>query len=164
MTEWRFEIRIKLTEHLTDDQLDDLMDAAAQDGWDAVRDPVGIALISHSLSDKPEMVLSQLASAAVDWLAERDRTAALVDIRATTDDVHTAETLRPDTPELLAAGDVAELLSVSRQRVHQLASDHPRFPAPYARLSSGPVWTRPAIEAFDRSWARRPGRPARHAS
>jgi len=88
----------------------------------------------------------------------------LVDLRICTADVYEAEALRPDTPELLAATDVAELLGISRQRVHQLHSERADFPAPYARLGSGPIWTRPAIEAFDKRWTRKPGRPARAAS
>ena len=85
----------------------------------------------------------------------------LVDLRVCTPDVYETEALRPDTPELLAATDVAELLGVSRQRVHQLHSERADFPEPYQRLGSGPIWTRPAIEAFDHSWTRKPGRPAK---
>jgi hypothetical protein len=88
-------------------------------------------------------------------------TLRLVDLRAVTPEIYEAEALRPDTPEMLAATDVAEVLKVSRQRVHQLHSERADFPAPYARLGSGPIWTRPAIEAFDRTWTRRPGRPAK---
>ena len=88
---------------------------------------------------------------------------ALVDLRVCTPEIYEAESERPDTPELLAATDVAELLGVSRQRVHQLHSDHPRFPAPYVRLGSGPIWTKPAIEHFAEVWTRKPGRPARKA-
>jgi len=43
-------------------------------------------------------------------------------------------------------------LDVSRQRVHQLATSHPRFPEPYARLATGPIWTLPAIEHFRDTW------------
>ena len=53
------------------------------------------------------------------------------------------------------------MLGVTRQRVHQLSGQHPEFPAPYARLGVGPVWTRPTIEAFQQRWTRKPGRPAR---
>ena len=69
-----------------------------------------------------------------------------------------AEATRPDTPELLSAADVADVLDVSRQRVHQLATSHPRFPEPYARLATGPIWTLPVIEHFRDTWDRRPGR------
>lgn len=88
---------------------------------------------------------------------------AIVAVGVETPEVAERRALRPDTPELLAATDVAELLGVSRQRVHQL-SERPDFPAPYVRLGSGPVWTRPTIEAFDEAWSRKPGRPARTAN
>lgn len=49
--------------------------------------------------------------------------------------------------------EIAEMLGVSRQRVHQLAQT-PEFPEPVARLSAGTVWTREAVE----EWARATGR------
>jgi hypothetical protein len=85
----------------------------------------------------------------------------LVDVRMCTPDVYEAEALRPDTPELMAATDVAEYLGVARQRVHQLRTEHPDFPDPYQVLGSGAVWTKPAIEHFDANWSRKPGRRPR---
>lgn len=82
-------------------------------------------------------------------------------MRVSTPNVYEAEAVRPDTPELMAAADVAALLRISRQRVHQLRREHPDFPAPYQELGSGPVWVRPAIENFERIWQRKPGRPSR---
>ncbi|HEY1973089.1 MAG TPA: hypothetical protein VGH89_34415 [Pseudonocardia sp.] len=87
----------------------------------------------------------------------------LADVRMVAPEVYAAEMLRPDTPELLAATDMAEILGVSRQRVHQLSTDHPAFPEPYVRLGSGPIWTRPAIDHFNLVWERKPGRPTRKA-
>jgi hypothetical protein len=89
---------------------------------------------------------------------------ALVDLRVCAPEIYEAEAERPDTPELLAATDVAGLLGVSRQRVHQLHNEHPQFPAPYVQLGSGPIWTKPAIEHFAEVWIRKPGRPSRRAS
>jgi predicted DNA-binding transcriptional regulator AlpA len=102
------------------------------------------------------------ASDAIGWAVQLvGGNAEVVDVRVCAPEIYESEALRPDTPDLLAATDVAELLGVSRQRVHQLAREHPRFPAPYVRLGSGPIWSRPAIEHFDRLWTRKPGRPAR---
>jgi hypothetical protein len=84
--------------------------------------------------------------------------ATLVGATGETAELAERHAFAPDTPELLAATDVAELLRVSRQRVHQLQA-RADFPAPYARLGAGPIWTRPAIEAFARTWTRKPGRP-----
>jgi hypothetical protein len=69
----------------------------------------------------------------------------------------------PTVPQLLSAPDVANVLNVSRQRVHQLATLNKRFPEPLLRLGSGPLWIADAIRRFDREWDRKPGRPRRVA-
>lgn len=98
--------------------------------------------------------------AAAKLAAQAGIHAVPVSALAETPELADLHAMQPDTPELLAATDVAEVLGVSRQRVHQLTA-RPDFPAAYVRLGSGPVWTRPAIEHFDRIWDRKPGRPAR---
>lgn len=76
-----------------------------------------------------------------------------------------AETMAPNYPDLVGAVEAAELLEVSRQRVHQLLRQHPDFPAPLYQLrGTGPLWTRAGIQAFARRWERKPGRPARAAA
>lgn len=75
------------------------------------------------------------------------------------------ELVRPSMPELLGATEVGELLEVSRQRVHQLKTEHPDFPAPLVEVAMGPLWDERAITRFARDWNRRPGRrPASAAS
>lgn len=64
----------------------------------------------------------------------------------------------PTFPELLGALELAAMLGVSRQRVHELRQAE-RLPEPLTVLASGPVWTRPSIDRFVESWIRRPGRP-----
>jgi predicted DNA-binding transcriptional regulator AlpA len=54
---------------------------------------------------------------------------------------------------LVGVAEVAELLGVSRQRVHKLA-ERDDFPAPVAILTAGKVWDRDAVE----KWARATGR------
>jgi prophage regulatory protein len=56
-------------------------------------------------------------------------------------------------PDLVGAAEIAELLSISRQRVDQLAAGDD-FPEPIAVLAAGRVWKRADVEA----WARRTGR------
>jgi predicted DNA-binding transcriptional regulator AlpA len=56
--------------------------------------------------------------------------------------------------EPMTASDVAKLLGVSRQRVHQIMEADLTFPAPAATLSVGRVWERADIE----KWAREKGR------
>ncbi len=69
----------------------------------------------------------------------------------------------PTLPELVSAPEIADILGVSRQRVHQL-QDTAAFPEPLYRLRAGPVWALSAVEHFARTWERKPGRPARSAN
>ena len=55
--------------------------------------------------------------------------------------------------QFLGAAEVALLLGVSRQRVHQLVSA-PGFPDPLERLASGAIWSTEAVA----SWAQERGR------
>jgi len=68
----------------------------------------------------------------------------------------------PNFPELVSGPEAAKILGVNRQRVHQLATEHPDFPQPLYRLGVGSLWLRSAIEAFAARWERKPGRPAKH--
>ncbi len=56
---------------------------------------------------------------------------------------------------LVSRVEIADMLGVSKQRVHQLLARED-FPAPLADLGIGKVWERTAIE----EWARRTGRAA----
>ncbi len=62
-----------------------------------------------------------------------------------------------DFPPMLGASELAVLLSVSRQRVHELRASG-RLPKPVEVLASGPIWSKPTIEAFVKRWDRSPGR------
>ena len=57
------------------------------------------------------------------------------------------------THHLVGATEIAKLLGLTRQRVHQLAALDD-FPRPTAILSSSIIWEREAVE----EWARRTGR------
>jgi predicted DNA-binding transcriptional regulator AlpA len=75
-----------------------------------------------------------------------------------------AEQENPTPQDLVGATEAAQLLGVSRQRVGQLAQ-RPDFPAPVARISAGPVWTRASVDAFMDGWMRKiTGRPRKAAS
>lgn len=65
-----------------------------------------------------------------------------------------------DLPVIVGAADVADILGVSRQRVHQLAQTA-SFPAPIARIKMGPLWDETAILTFAGRWQRKPGRPSK---
>jgi predicted DNA-binding transcriptional regulator AlpA len=59
----------------------------------------------------------------------------------------------PVTQELVGVAEIAEMLGVTRQRVHQLTKA-PEFPRPVAELSAGSIWAREDVER----WARASGR------
>lgn len=88
----------------------------------------------------------------------------VVAIETVTEDELDARLQTPNYPDIVDATAAAQILGVSRQRVHQLAADHPQFPEPLYELAAGKLWTRPAVEGFLRHWDRRPGRPAKQAS
>ena len=162
---WTVRIVVATDEPVTDAVLDRIADLS--DEHDATvarhRDSAGVVMtfeVEHEAAVDAAIRARTLALNVVNTASTAED---VVDLRVCTPELYEAEALRPDTPELLAASDVGEVLGVSRQRVHQLATDNARFPAPYVRLGSGPIWTRPAIEHFAKHWDRRPGPPARRA-
>ncbi len=58
--------------------------------------------------------------------------------------------------DVVGAPEVAQLLGVSRQRVYQLIDSYDDFPAPVAALAVGRIWSRDAIEAWNRRLEERP--------
>jgi prophage regulatory protein len=63
--------------------------------------------------------------------------------------------------ELVSTAEIAALLNVSIQRVHQLMHAYEDFPTPVAELAVGRIWQRSDIEAWVNHHPRRTGRPRR---
>ncbi len=123
---------------LGDDRLSVRFDVAAASARDAVER--GLALFA---SAAPGLEPVRVEAERVDAL-ER----------------HLAES---NVPELLGLAEIAAALGVSKQRAGQLVGAR-GFPAPVARLRSGPIWRRRAAARFLGGWDRRPGRrPRRRA-
>lgn len=163
-TRWVAEIVMATDEQLTETTLVALADDAEQrNAFVAARglDGPGFSLSGELDAADPVDAATYIRDLALGLVADNTIHATITEVIVTTPELAELHAARPDTPELLSSPDVAEVLGVSRQRVHQLAADHPQFPAPYARLGSGPIWTRPVIEQFAAIWARKPGRPAR---
>jgi hypothetical protein len=78
-------------------------------------------------------------------------------------DVLHAENEAPRLPDIVSVPEVAVILDVSRQRVHELAR-HTGFPEPVYELPTGRLWLRAAVEAFAQRWERKPGRPRKSAA
>jgi hypothetical protein len=105
------------------------------------------------------------AARAVDLIAMYGHKAGMppwppVRIEAVRQDILDAENARPTLPELVSAPEAADILRVSPQRLHQLASENASFPEPMYDLRAGKLWLRAAVEAFA-SRERKPGRPRR---
>jgi predicted DNA-binding transcriptional regulator AlpA len=56
--------------------------------------------------------------------------------------------------DLVGIWEIAEMLGISRQRVHAIAKTDDSFPEPRAQLHAGLIWNRNDIE----SWVRKSGR------
>ena len=63
--------------------------------------------------------------------------------------------------DLVSVPEVAQILGVSHQRVHQLIHAYPDFPEPEAVLAVGRIWKREDIVAWAESHPRKRGRPPR---
>ena len=82
----------------------------------------------------------------------------IVDVHATERRRFQAEAQRSTFPDIVGSAEAAEVLQVTRQRLHALRA-RDDFPRPVAELSGTAVWLRSSIEAFAKSWRRQPGRP-----
>jgi hypothetical protein len=83
----------------------------------------------------------------------------IVRVEVVREDVLDEDNERSNWPDLVSAPEAAEILGVTPQRVHVLAAQNKRFPRPVYELRSGKIWTRAAIERFNETWERKPGRP-----
>jgi hypothetical protein len=83
--------------------------------------------------------------------------------QAVRQDVLDEDNARPTLPELVSAPEAAEILGVSPQRVHELASS-PGFPEPMYDLRTGRLWLKSAISAYAKRRHRTPGRPRKTAA
>ncbi|WP_134667864.1 hypothetical protein [Amycolatopsis sp. CFH S0078] len=147
---------------------DDLVYAALGDLTDYLTDYAGVvagdgrgweATVTLDVENHDTAV-----AAALPLVLERAEKAGLqiqpiVRVNAVREDVRDAELEKPNLPALVSGPEAAEILGVNRQRVHQLATQNPRFPKPLYRLAVGSLWDRRAIEQFDAEWERKPGRP-----
>jgi hypothetical protein len=69
------------------------------------------------------------------------------------------ELAQPAIPPLLGVAELADRLSVTRQRASDLAKASSFPPKPVAVLASGPIWVEPTVTHHLGTWDRRPGRP-----
>jgi hypothetical protein len=56
--------------------------------------------------------------------------------------------------DLVGVAEIANMFGITRQGVDKLIRTRPDFPAPYAIITAGRIWSREVIE----KWARATGR------
>jgi len=112
-------------------------------------------------ADDPEKAQHSILVRARRVLRRRGIQAPIVAVETVSENELDARHASPNYPELVSAAEAAEILGVSRQRVHQLAVEHSAFPPTLYELGAGKLWTAAAIRGFARQWSRKPGRPAK---
>jgi hypothetical protein len=144
------------------------LDAATDVRMDLLAAQDGVVSAGHSGWDATVSVQADHARSAAErgaaLIEERAAQAGfagwpVVRVEAFRQDVLDAENERPTLPALVSAPEAAELLGVSAQRVHELATNHASFPEAVYELRTGKLWLRDAIITFGQRWERRPGRP-----
>jgi hypothetical protein len=157
---WRAEIGYARPDTITDDQYDTLVHALT--GY-------GIAVAGETYLTLHLTVAGPTLRQATDVALRTARTAYTaafntpgeqLHARVVTEAAHIAEIRRPPRLDLVGTADIAAILGVSRQRVNELAEDHPLFPNEVAAVGGRRVYTRDSITAFSEQWDRSPGRPA----
>ncbi|HEY3749858.1 MAG TPA: hypothetical protein VGL80_11690 [Pseudonocardiaceae bacterium] len=158
-TEWAISVEFDTESALTASQLDALSDLGDLENVTVARRGGGGCTLLDTRAGDPLQAAEELVQLGAKWAAEIDVRAYMVGVRVMTSEQAEADALAPSVPALASAADAADLLGVSRQRVHQLSKQHPRFPAPIAHVAIGPLWTVDAIQWFASIWERRSGRP-----
>lgn len=151
------EYTAELTVHTDEPLTDDTLAAAAAIGGAASGSPGTHALSATLTVDADSM--PEAAARALE-LITGVAPGQPVAVEVMTVDEHDRRLAQPPFPALVGVAEVAADLGVSRQRVSTL-SHREDFPAPVARLASGPVWRAGDLSTFALGWQRKPGRPSK---
>lgn len=119
---------------------------------------VQLAIEASTLHQAQDEARRELAAA----LRDAGRRGAVVRMETMTWGDFEAE-LEADPPEILGIQEIATILTVSRQRAHQIVQ-RDDFPPPLAKLASGSIWAGAAVRRWATTWERRAGRPPKSAS
>jgi predicted DNA-binding transcriptional regulator AlpA len=134
---------------IDEDAADQLMDLLAKhDG--VVASGCGRWDVTISTEAQDPISAATMAAEIVDSMADKSGMPSwpIVRIDTVRVDVLEEEIARPMLPELVSVPEVADILGVSPQRVHELAADGGGFPRPVYELKTGKVWLQTAIVAF----------------
>lgn len=149
---------------VTDDQLDDLVDALAPVA--GVPSMLG-GRLSVQLTVEADALLYAHTVAYGDVLAACSE-AGLADVEIVGVEVLTAAEFErqqdgpPPVDDLVSTVQAGRILGVSRQRILQLSANHSNFPEPVNLGTRGLYWSAAALRRFDATWDRSFA-PKRHA-
>ncbi|MGW7288967.1 hypothetical protein ACWGH4_26185 [Streptomyces sp. NPDC054847] len=155
---WSVEVELAATE-ITDEAIDVLHDyladrdpavGASPNGNTAVR----IFVEAGTARQAIDSALKDVTAAA----KEADISATVLGVDLVTEEELDRRLAEPSVPDLVGVSEIAEMLGVVRQRAAQLVQ-RDDFPPAVAHLKSGPVFVRGQVEAFEKRWDRRSGRP-----
>jgi hypothetical protein len=156
MPEWQVIIYASAGDGLTEAQLETIGEAGRSLGYQT---PSGRLRVSGPVEADSALAAAAAAEKALAAACRRaGAEAAVREVRVLPREQFEAETAAPRAA-LAGVAEAAEILGVARQRIPQLLEKRADFPRPVTVLKSGPVWEREQVEAFGRTWSRRPGRP-----
>jgi hypothetical protein len=159
-TDWAISVEFDAESPLTADELDELSDLADETHTTvARRSGGGYVVLTTREADDPYRAAADVTRLGIWWATELGIKARLLGASMLTSEEAAMRAQAPTIPALASAADAAHILGVSRQRVHQLSKQHPRFPPAIAHVAVGPLWTVDAIRWFGSVWERRSGRP-----
>lgn len=168
MKNWMVEVLVSVQDkQLDNDTLIAIADVAdEQHEWSVARWGLGNGF--WVTTDVEAITIAEAADkhyqAVARWADQLPLNASVASVRATEIEVFELEADQATVPELVSSVEAGEILRVSRQRVRELLDTRSDFPAPLYTLRTGPLWTREAIEAFDKRWVRKAGRPPKSAT
>jgi hypothetical protein len=170
--DWHIEVEIACTAPVDDATLDGLLAALAPWHAGAISLPPGpenrwLTTITVEADSAPGAVTA-LTGILVDvWAKVPAAEGPIVGLEVCDDTTFANRENARRVPQLVGAAEVARLLGVSKQRLHQILSGEDRDPSPpkpVARLAGGSVWRKADWSLFLDTWPRRSGRPPKAPS
>lgn len=147
--EYAVDVALRTERPLTEDELFAVAEFAATAG-----NPGGTRLDATVIVDAESLL--DAAQRAIARVTERVA-GVVIAVNAMTSDENDRRINAPRL-EIIGITEIAELLSVSKQRVFQLM-ERDDFPRPFAVLACGSIWRKGDLSTFADGWQRKAGRP-----
>jgi hypothetical protein len=149
MTDYSVDLTIETTDRITIERLEGLASVGGAAAGNVGEHRLGTTLTIEAPGP------AEAISTAIDLLAIPGEIVAAEAVTVAEAD---ARLMQPAFPVLAGVTEVADMLGISRQRLHALRA-RDDFPSPVAMLAAGPVWRKGDLTTFAEGWQRKPGRP-----